>query len=207
MKLVCLSDTHGQHEDLRIPDGDVLIHAGDCTDGGTKRETIDFLEWFASHPHVNKIIVPGNHDFFFEKEALTEIIPEGIEILIDRAMNIGNLKFYGSPYIPAEGNWAFSKERGAEIRKHWERIPSNTDVLITHTPPYGILDEIRSGLKLGCEELTRILKVVQPSYHFFGHIHHAAGTVFLNKIHHFNLAVLDERFRIMHSPQIINIQK
>lgn len=207
MTLVCLSDTHGLHQDLLIPDGDVLIHAGDCTDGGTKRETISFLNWFASQPHPHKIIVPGNHDFFFEKDGVSEIIPAGIEVLIDRRLEIGGIHFWGSPYIPAEGNWAFSKERGVDIRKHWKLIPSETDVLITHTPPYGILDEIRSGLKLGCEELTRILKFVEPSYHLFGHIHHAAGTVFRNNIHHFNLAILDERFRIMHSPHIINIEK
>lgn len=206
MRLVCLADTHNKHHEIAIPDGDILIHAGDCTDGGTKNETSDFLEWFSSQPHDHKILVPGNHDFYFEKSANLEIVPSNIHLLIDEGIEIEGIKFWGSPATPGIHNWAFNRERGSEIKKHWDKIPLDTNILITHTPPYGILDEIGSGVKLGCEELGRILEVVQPTHHLFGHIHHASGSTKRGNINYFNLSILDERLRIVHSPNIINIR-
>lgn len=203
MRLVCLSDTHNLHENLVIPEGDVLIHAGDCTDGGTERETRHFLDWFTAQPHPVKILVPGNHDFYFEKEMISG--HPDLYLLIDEELVINKVKFWGSPYIPGQENWAFTKERGKAIRQHWNQIPPDTDVLITHTPAYGILDEIRSGSKLGCEELEYRISQIKPAYHLFGHIHHAAGSAFLQGTRHFNLSILDERFRIMHSPRVINV--
>ena len=205
MRLICLADTHNQHLDIPIPEGDILIHAGDCTDAGTLNETKDFLNWFSSQPHKHKLLVPGNHDFFFEKPGIEEYIPEDVHLLIDAGFEIEGIKFWGSPMTPGLDNWAFNRERGKKIKKHWNLIPGTTDVLITHTPPYGILDEIGSGVKLGCEELTQFLKIVQPSYHLFGHIHHAAGTTKRNGIIFYNLSILDERMRIMHSPVSIQL--
>lgn len=205
MRLVCLSDTHNFHHDIPIPEGDILIHAGDCTDGGTRNETNNFLNWFSKQPHSYKILVPGNHDFYFEKEEQQTNVPANIHLLIDSGIKIDGFQFWGSPVTPGLGNWAFNRERGPDIRKHWELIPQKTDLLITHTPPYGILDEISSGIKLGCEELMRILKIVQPKYHFFGHIHHAAGSRKQSFTHYFNLSILDERHRLLHSPLILEL--
>lgn len=204
MRLVCLADTHNQHSDIEIPEGDVLIHAGDFTDGGSERETQDFLNWIISQPHTHKILVPGNHDFFFEKEELQEL-PENIHVLIDKGIEIEDHLFWGSPYIPGMGNWSFSRERGADIREHWQLIPENTDILITHSPPYGILDQIGTGVKLGCEELQKRVEQIKPDYHLFGHIHHSAGKMKMNGVQYYNLSVLDERFRIMNTPHIIDL--
>lgn len=200
MRLICLADTHNEHQNISIPDGDVLIHAGDCTDGGTIKESRNFLEWFSSQPHKYKILVPGNHDFYFEKPENLKSIPKNIHLLIDQKLNINGVKFWGSPVTPGMDNWAFNRDRGKKIRKHWELIPEDTDILITHTPPYGILDEIDSGINLGCEELTQVLPVVQPKLHLFGHVHHASGSTKQKGIKFFNLSILDERMRIMHSP-------
>ncbi|APG60415.1 metallophosphatase domain-containing protein [Christiangramia salexigens] len=205
MRLVCLSDTHNQHRDIEIPEGDVLIHAGDCTEGGNREETQDFLDWFSSQPHTHKILIPGNHDFYFENPENHKNIPSNIRLLIDQGVEIEQRLFWGSPYTPGMDNWAFNRDRGSDIRKHWDLIPPHTDILITHTPPYGILDEIRSGNKLGCEELTRKLESVEASYHFFGHIHHASGSSIRSKTRFFNLSVLDERSRLMHSPVVLDI--
>ncbi len=205
MRLICLADTHNKHHDIAIPKGDVLIHAGDCTDGGTRNETEDFLEWFSGQPHKHKILVPGNHDFYFEKPENIKNVPENILLLIDRGIEIEGKLIWGSPFTPGTVNWAFSRERGAEIKKHWNLIPKNTNILITHTPPYGILDEIRSGIKLGCEELSENLNFVQLTHHFFGHIHHAAGSISRGGIQYYNLSLLDERFRIMHSPKVVDL--
>lgn len=205
MRLVCLSDTHNKHEDIDIPAGDILIHAGDCTDGGTRNETENFLDWFSGQPHKYKLLVPGNHDFYFEKAPNIKNVPENICLLIDRGVEIDGIQFWGSPVTPGIQNWAFNRERGKEIRKHWNLIPDNTDILITHSPPYGILDEIGSGIKLGCEELTQILEIVEPNYHLFGHIHHAAGSKKLSSTRYFNLSILDERLRVMHSPIVLDL--
>lgn len=66
LKLVCISDTHGMHQNLKIPDGDVLIHAGDITMKGEKYQMLDFDSWLGSLPHKYKIVVCGNHDLCFE---------------------------------------------------------------------------------------------------------------------------------------------
>ena len=205
MRLICLADTHNLHREIPIPDGDVLIHAGDCTDGGTRNETEKFLKWFSSQSHPHKILVPGNHDFYFEKPENTKKVPENIDLLIDKGIEINGIQFWGSPVTPGLHNWAFSRERGKEIRRHWELIPETTDILITHTPAFGILDEISSGIKVGCEELAKILPLVQPNYHLFGHIHHAFGETKRSAIDFFNLSMVDERMRIIHSPIIIEI--
>ncbi|MBT8295193.1 MAG: metallophosphatase domain-containing protein [Gramella sp.] len=205
MRLVCLADTHNKHHEIPIPGGDILIHAGDCTDGGTRNETNNFLEWFSSQPHQHKILVPGNHDFFFEKERNLGRVPPDIHVLIDGGLDIKGIKFWGSPATPDLHNWAFNRERGADIKKHWDLIPKGTDVLITHTPPYQILDEIDGGIHLGCEELANLLTVVKPKIHLFGHIHQASGSITRAGIHHYNLSILDKRMRVIHSPKVIDL--
>ncbi len=200
MRLICLADTHNLHHEIPVPEGDILIHAGDATDGGTRNESLEFLEWFSTQPHQYKIFVPGNHDFYFEKEESLEIIPPNVEVLIDGGLEIEGIKFWGSPMTPGNANWAFNRERGADIRSHWDLIPKDTNILITHSPPYGILDEIGSGIKLGCEELSERIDIVQPDLHLFGHIHHSAGQTSKSGTRFFNLSLLDERLRVMHSP-------
>lgn len=205
MRLIALADTHNQHRDIPIPEGDILIHAGDCTEGGTRHETSDFLAWFSSQPHRHKILVPGNHDFYFQKPENIKEIPKNIHLLIDEGREIEGLQIWGSPFIPSNGNWAFSRERGAVIKKHWDLIPQTTNILITHTPAFGILDQIENGSHVGCEELAKTLKFVQPKYHFFGHIHQASGKLIRPGTEYFNLSILDERLRIMNSPVILDL--
>lgn len=205
MRLVCLADTHNKHEQLCLPDGDVLIHAGDCTDGGSKQESKAFLEWFSQQKHPHKILVPGNHDFYFEKNENIPHIPSNINLLIDKGITLNGIQFWGSPVTPGNSNWAFQRERGKQISKHWDMIPENTDVIISHTPPYGILDDVRNGIKMGCEELMAKIKIIAPTLHLFGHIHHGAGSVKRNNIRFMNATILDEQNRIMHSPVIFDL--
>lgn len=205
MRLVCLADTHNLHHHLPIPDGDVLIHAGDCTDGGTRNETNNFLKWMDEQPHPYKILIPGNHDFYFEKRELLKTIPEGIEVLLDQELIIKGKKFWGSPVTPGMENWAFNRERGLAMQRHWGKIPEDTDVLITHTPPYGIMDQIASGERLGCEELLKTLDYVEPEIHLFGHIHYSSGYLKRSKTSFYNLSILDEAGSIMRSPMVLDI--
>lgn len=205
MKLVCLADTHNKHERVSLPEGDVLIHAGDCTEGGSKQETKAFLEWFANQPHPHKILVPGNHDFFFEKVENRNQTPENITLLIDSGKKIEGINFWGSPVSPGDHSWAFNRGRGREIATHWNSIPSSCDVLITHTPAYGFLDELPNGTKMGDEELRRRIGKLNLRAHIFGHIHYAAGAIKRQNIHFINATQLDEQHRLMHSPIVLEL--
>ena len=201
MRVVCISDTHEQHRKLKIPDGDLLIHAGDITYNGDGPAIKDFLDWFKAQPHRNKIFVAGNHDFWFEcdnpdqlgknnpdGEDFTYLHDEAFILPVDSKSN-KYLKVWGSPFTPTFGSWAFMKDRGDEIAKVWNKIPYDTDILITHGPPAGILDETppKWGSKhAGCWDLMAKVKLIKPKLHVFGHIHHGYGktekhgTIFVN---------------------------
>lgn len=208
MKLVCIADTHNKHEELQIPDGDVLIHAGDCTDAGTLAETKYFLDWFTKLPHKHKILVPGNHDFYFQKitpDEIEELSKKGVTLLIDSGIKLKGISFWGSPATPGSGRWAFNKKRGREMQEHWKRIPDNTDVLITHTPPYGILDSLEDGTHVGCSHLLTKIKDLRPRIHLFGHIHEEYGSRQLQSTYYINASNLDVEYRCIFPPLSLNI--
>lgn len=179
MKLVVLSDTHGRHRAIDIPDGDVLIHAGDFSVWfGTLEELAEFNDFLAQLPHVHKIVVAGNHDFPFEREnAEARAILTHARYLQDEALEIEGVKFYGSPWQPEFLNLAFNLPRGEPLRRKWDMIPSDTDVLITHGPPHGIGDRTFDGLHVGCEELLARVQEIKPRVHVFGHIHEGRGRI------------------------------
>ncbi len=143
-RIVCLSDTHNCNEQIALPDGDILIHAGDATIRGTIDEIVLFNEWFANLPHRRKIFVAGNHDWLFETNNAyaRNLLSREIIYLQDSSVEIEGLKIYGSPWQPRFFDWAFNLNRGAELAEKWKLIPGDTDVLITHGPPFGILDEV-----------------------------------------------------------------
>ncbi len=144
MRLVCISDTHSQHDDIDlIPDGDVLIHAGDCLGRGSIFELEDFDYWLGELPHPTKILIAGNHDWCFQTRPneARKLVTNAI-YLEDSGVTIGGLKFWGSPITPTFRNWAFNRDRGPDIAKHWDLIPDDTDVLVTHGPPEGIFDTV-----------------------------------------------------------------
>lgn len=209
MHIVAISDTHGKHRDLQpLSEGDVLIHAGDVSRGGMKEQVTDFLEWFAVQNHTHKIFIAGNHDFFFEQadpDEVNSIIPDGIIYLNDSGLEINGVKFWGSPITPWFNNWAFNRDRGDEIKKHWDLIPDDTDVLITHGPPSGILDETVYGNRTGCEELLLRVDQVKPKFHIFGHIHEDYGTFTKGETTFVNVSVLDDWYEMRNQPRILNI--
>ncbi|MFT5197136.1 MAG: Icc-related predicted phosphoesterase [Cellvibrionaceae bacterium] len=176
LKLVLISDTHGLHDRLDVPAGDILLFAGDMADHGTLEEVADFNRFLGELPHKHKIIICGNHDFAFERQpAEAQALITNATYLQDEAVTVEGVKIYGSPWQPWFHDWAFNLQRGAEIREKWDLIPADTDILITHGPPMGIGDKTFMGSKVGCEELTKVVKLIQPKIHLFGHIHEAAG--------------------------------
>ena len=178
LRLVCLSDTHGLHDRIDVPDGDLLLHAGDFTKRGRESEVEDFARFLERLPHRHKIVVAGNHDFLFERDAerARELLAN-VTYLEDSGVSVEGLAVWGSPWQPWFHDWAFNLPRGAALAERWEQIPPSTDVLITHGPAHGLLDVTVRGQRVGCEELTRALERVRPGLHVCGHIHEGYGHV------------------------------
>ena len=205
VKICAIADTHGLHEHCKLTGGDLLIHAGDITEFGTAEEVEDFLQWFARQPFTYKVFIAGNHDLYFEENRLhtiKKIMPENVHYLCNSGITIGGLKIWGSPVSPYFLGMAFNKHRGTEIKKVWNKIPAATDILITHTPPYGILDN-----ETGCEQLTARIMQTPPRCHIFGHIHGCNGAVKTTDTLFVNAAVVntltdiqDTRYKIIAKP-------
>ena len=181
MRIVSISDTHTKHWDIKIPDGDVFVHAGDISFFNHSNDHYsDFDDWLVSLPHKHKVFVAGNHDVLFEcdRTHALRLVPNGI-FLHDEATEIDGLKFYGSCWQPAYYNWAFNIHREEDLAKQWAKIPEDTDVLITHTPPYQIADTTYgnngNAESVGCKALAKRLQNIYPKLHVFGHIHACGG--------------------------------
>lgn len=207
-RLVLLSDTHGFHNQVNVPSGDILVHAGDFMNSGTRIEELtSFTSWWNIQPHPVKILIAGNHDILVER--CPDILKHhlyGTDYLCDSGTEYFGLKFWGSPYQPRFCDWAFNEDRGDAIKKHWDLIPDNTDVLITHGPPYGILDKSTpAGPHLGCDDLWDAVKRVKPKIHVFGHIHGGAGQTDIFHTWFINASQTDESYRLIHEPIVIDI--
>lgn len=193
MLVVCVSDTHMIHEKLSLPEADLLIHAGDATNTGTVSQVRNFFEWLKKLPHKHKIYVPGNHDTWVaENELLVreELASNGINLLVDRMIDIEGKKFYGMPWTPRYGWFRYMLIRRSEELQHKvASIPEDLDVLITHGPRYGILDENEIGFHQGCELLAQHIVNVAPKNHVFGHIHEAHGYHEETKIRYHNVSI------------------
>ena len=208
MKVVCISDTHTFENEIEVPDGDVLIHAGDATIEGSPEEVAAFGWWLDAQPHKHKIVIAGNHDWLFERvpeQARYLINFPGVHYLQDSGVEINGVRFYGSPWQPRFHDWAFNVDRGAAIKQKWDRIPK-CDVLITHGPPYSILDYTKWGEpRLGCEELLRAVTRVGPRLHVFGHIHGGYGEFALRDVHFINASICNEAYQPVNKPIVFEI--
>ncbi|MEO8648077.1 MAG: metallophosphatase domain-containing protein [Acidobacteriota bacterium] len=215
MRIVCLSDTHNRHRQIEVPPGEILIHSGDATTNGTLDEVKAFAGWFGRLPHKHKIFVAGNHDWLFQRDpdAASKLLGGGITYLQDSVAEIDGLKFYGSPWQPRFYDWAFNLFRGKELAEKWNLIPDDTEILITHGPPYGILDEVEtphgSASHEGCQDLFERIKVLvdggQLKLHVFGHIHGGYGTSEAFGVRFVNASNCDEGYRVTNSPVVIDL--
>lgn len=208
MKIIAISDTHGRHSQLKLPPGDTIIHAGDMSMNGSQQEIVGFIEWFSKQNFKHKILIAGNHDFYFERmpeEEINKIIPAEIVYLNDSGVQINGIKFWGSPITPWFFNWAFNRHRGEAIKKHWDLIPGDTDVLITHGPAHKIVDKTTKGTYAGCEDLLQEIKVVKPKVHICGHIHEAYGKTEKDGTVFINASVLNEKYELKNGPVVFGI--
>jgi Icc-related predicted phosphoesterase len=216
MKLVLISDTHCQHKALKIPQCDILIHAGDFTHRGEEHLTIDFMKWFESQTQcTNKLFVSGNHDFLSERDPvkfrqLVATHAPSCTYLEDESVVVEGYKVHGSPVSPWFHDWAFNRNRGLDIQKHWDMIPSDTEILITHGPILGYGDTLSAygsepGKQVGCANLLSTIdaRLKDLKLHISGHIHEGAGIYAHGFITVVNASMLDERYRFRHQPRVI----
>jgi len=217
VRVVCISDTHGLHEQVTLPPGDLLVHAGDVSRRGTREQVRTFLEWFASRPHPHKLLVAGNHDFLFQKDpaAARALVPPGVTYLEDEAATVAGLRVWGSPWTPEFFDWAFMLERGAPLAARWAAIPDGLDLLITHGPPYGHGDQAvplggvsGDARAVGCIELLQAVRRARPRVHVFGHIHEGHGVTVSDEARgtrFVNAAICTVDYRPVNPPLVVDL--
>ncbi|CAI4222620.1 unnamed protein product [Auanema sp. JU1783] len=223
LKIVCISDTHDQLQEMLdiIPDGDVLIHSGDFTCNGETSKIEEFNEALGKLPHKHKLIVAGNHELGFDdSEDLSKReersrglgTPKGYKqitngiYLHDNEYVIDGVKFYGSSWHPLAG-FPFSSLR-EHLEPKWESIPTDTEILITHTPPLGYLDLFHGKERWGCRFLLReVEERIKPRFHVFGHVHACYGVMTNNVTTFVNAAQCDVYNKLKNKPIVFYIKK
>jgi Calcineurin-like phosphoesterase len=220
MRICVISDTHSYHRKIVIPDDiDVIIHCGDISGTGQLPIIEDFADWMGNLPIPEKIAIAGNHDRSLDpkhgnsniaryQKATSLLRDAGITYLQDSGTEIDGHKIYGSAWQPRFGiGWAWNADRGKDIAEKWAAIPSDAEWLITHGPPYGILDNCDNG-HVGCKDLlNRVAELPKLTHHFFGHIHPGAGMIKAGHITFVNGAICTDAYKPTNPPIVIDIVK
>jgi len=206
MRIVLISDTHGLHDQLTVPAGDVLIHAGDLGRRGTLEELRAFNGFLGRMPHRHKILVAGNRDYSFERQpAECKTLLTNALYLQDEEISVDGIRIYGSPWQPPFMNTAFNLPRGEALREKWALIPAGIDILITHTPPYGLGDRIAIGELVGCRDLLDAVRRIKPKLHGYGHVHEGYGRYNEGGILFINASVTDASMQLAHPAVICDL--
>lgn len=213
MQIWIISDTHTRHEELKVPNVDMVIHCGDCTSSRSAndnlRELVPFLQWYEGLKIKHKVMIAGNHDTALALN-LVEPFNYGINYLQNDMANVGGLNIYGSPLTPTYGNWEFMYARH---KNPWTNVPE-CDIMVTHGPGMGILDLTRDRngeLQMcGCRNLLHAIDRAKPKYHCFGHIHDERdidnyGILDRNGIKYINAACLNHHSNKINQGHIINV--
>ena len=202
-----ISDTHNLHRQFEPLEGDVLIHCGDMfylRNRDSARLT-DLDDWFGEQKFDLVLCTGGNHDHILQDYTQYHGNPfKNAVYLQDSSYEYKGLTFYGAPWVPdLFGHAYYLGARG--LREKWSRIPSETDVLITHVPPAGVLDESSRGMQLGCEYLLAELPRVSPTLHCFGHIHASTGVLKKGLTTFVNAASVSSQIELIKSPYVFDI--
>jgi len=198
MRILHISDTHNCHELLQyLPAADLIIHSGDAAVAGHSKEVTNFLVWLSKLNYKHKIFVAGNHDdCLHEAKSIKEYLPPNLYYLCNNCITIEGIKFWGIPY--------FTMDDVNGLCPHFmSQIPTDTDVLITHRPPFGILDKTDNSY--GCIHLLQAVQKVQPRYHLFGHVHGAYGIQKSKTTTFVNASLLTEKHELTNKPFLFEI--
>ena len=221
MKITFISDTHTQHKKIELPGGDILIFSGDFMGSGYRvYEAQSFLKWFSEQPYKYKIFIAGNHDRYCEinpeifETLVDDYVEQNVIYLKDDLIEIEGLKIYGTPWQPYFCNWAFNIPESDRLISLYQNIPEDLDILITHCPPYNILDkshDYRNGEEpLGSKELEIVLSELgkhRPKIHCFGHIHGDGGNTLTDGTCYINASVCDENYNPINKIVTIDYEK
>jgi Icc-related predicted phosphoesterase len=207
MKIVCFSDIHGQQSKKLTQwfmdhPADILLFAGDIQKNNFD-DGKEFIEWLNMLPYKNKVIIFGNHDGNYEYTEEYAKEYEEITILNNSSITIDGINIYGSPHSLTFGNWWFQKTE-QELEELYKQIPNNTNIIMTHSPVFGILDKtIRGDLIGSMSLLKRIQELSKLKYHISGHSHESAGIMKINNVTFINASLLDEKYRLVNMPVVI----
>jgi len=205
MKIVCFSDTHGFHQYVTIPHGDLLLFGGDMCRYSTINEVKSFNNWLGTlgYPPERIVVIAGNHDSPFEDDASNaRRFMTNCVYLEDSGYSIDGLNVWGSPWQPFFCNWAFNLGTQEELAEKWALIPERTDILITHGPSYQYGDKTARGERVGCKELSKAIERVKPKMHLFGHIHEDYGVFMKDETFCVNASTCNLRYQPIHPPII-----
>lgn len=230
IKICCISDCHGKL-DFKIPESGLLLIAGDLCPAShdpyisvsIQRKWLEntFKEWLYNQPIEYAIFVPGNHDWIWEysKHEVPAWFPRNsvdreiranakIECIEDYLTFYKGLKIYGTPVQLPFCNWAFNREEG-QIQRYWDAIPEGLDILLLHSPPYGILDRTNypdlESECIGSKSLKKRIEKVRPKLVVFGHNHGEHGVVEKDGIKYVNASLVDDSYRMTRKPILIEM--
>jgi Icc-related predicted phosphoesterase len=211
-RVCAISDVHEKWADLKIPNCDLLVVAGDLTYTGDYGKISEFNGWcygLQDRDVVKEVVViAGNHDLTAQKDPKTfrELLCD-VTYLEDEEYEWNGLRIYGSPWTPSffRESWVFNADRGPEIRGYWNCIPENLDILITHGPPYGVRDNTPRGERVGCWDLREVILAKKPRVHICGHIHHGYGMGMLGTTLVVNASSCTERYKAENTPLVIDL--
>lgn len=217
MRICIISDTHSYHRKINIPKCDLLIHCGDFSFKGELNIISDFCDWLGELPIEKRVIIAGNHELGlaceYKRPQILEMIEKSNSIYLEDSFTIiDGLKIYGSPYQPLYHNWEYNLPRGKALADKWAQIPDDTDILVTHGPPFGIGDEAPRGISsyenVGCKDLlNRIYELKNLKIHCYGHIHQGYYNIprRLGGIDFINAAICTESYKPTNKPIIIEL--
>ena len=202
MKIVVISDTQGAHEKLGVLHGDVLIHCGDIETIFTvnPNAVAEIDAWFGRQRFDRIFCIGGNHDHVLERIVTAGEAPfRNATWLHEHAETFRGVRFYGASWVPMLSQMPFYATDDA-LGTAWSRIPDEVDVLVTHTPPAGVLDVSSRGQALGCPHLTARLSALSPALHCFGHVHRSAGSEVIGGTTFVNATSVNSQFELVHAP-------
>jgi Icc-related predicted phosphoesterase len=224
MDIIHISDLHG-YLPTNLPSGDVLVISGDLSplniQGNLSKMntwvTNTFKPWLEQLPYREKIVIAGNHDFFLQENKWQRALSEFCTYLHNSSVEIDGVKFFGSPCVPHLKGWAFAKSED-DLKSVWRKIPDDTDIFITHTPPHGACDWLPTNtakfafgqqkwinpeegrVHVGSPSLRERILEVRPRYVFCGHIHEAYGVDKIEETWVYNGSIKNEHYHAINRP-------
>lgn len=221
MRIACVSDMHG-NLDFNIEKCDILLCAGDSFPYYKRNRNLEciaqnefiknsFIPWIEKQPCEHCVFISGNHDWIFEwTPCLVPSFPSNIHYLQDEEIEIDGIRIYGTPQQPIFYNWAFNKNY-EQLEEYFSMIPEGLDILLSHTAPFGIMDEVnfpnRKG-NFGCKILRKRIEEINPKYVVFGHFHNCYGIQKNKEIENItfvNASLLNENYEMTKKPLYIEM--